>query len=82
MPSTQSLSASAKVEPVNKQPPPALSMSTHPNGPEPAMRLRGGCFVRHSNVVPIPSTYTFSRISVGIYVGSANVIYVFKEEMM
>ena len=82
MPSTQSLSASAKVEPVNEQPPPALSMSTDSNGPEPAMRLRGGCFVRHSNAVPIRIAYAFSRISVGIAVGSADVIYVFEKEMM
>ena len=63
MPSTQSsLSAPAKVGPVDKQPSPALPMSTDPNAPSRrVMRLRGGCLVRHSNAVLIPITYTFSR---------------------
>ena len=63
MPSTQSSLSSEKgndVGPVNKQPPPALAMSTDPNGLENrAMRLRGGCFVRHSCVVPMPIAYMF-----------------------
>ena len=60
MSSTQSsLSASAKVEPVsNKQPPPALPMSTDPNAQgQHATRLRGGCFVRHSSAVSILIAY-------------------------
>lgn len=65
MPSTQLPLSSEKsndVGPVNKQPPPAMGMSTDPNGPEQrAMRLRGGCFVRHSSAVPMPNTYIFSR---------------------
>lgn len=63
MPSAQSsLSASEKVGPVNKQPPAALPMSTDPNEQgKRAMRLRGGCLVRHSNAVPISGTYIFSR---------------------
>ena len=63
MPSSQSFSAKGNdVGPVNRQPPPALGMSTDPNGPEQrAMRLRGGCFVRYSSAVPMPITYTFSR---------------------
>ena len=61
MPSTQSSSSSPKAEVVNKQPPAAPVMSTDPNAQEQrAMRLRGGCFVRHSSDVPMPiSTYTF-----------------------
>ena len=59
MPSTQSPLSTEKVSnvgPVNKQPPPALGMSTDPNGPEQrAMRLRGGCFVRHCDTVPKPN---------------------------
>ena len=51
MPSTQSPLSTEKgndAGPVNKQPPPSLAMSTDPNAPGPrAMRLRGGCFVRH-----------------------------------
>ena len=46
-----SSSSSGKVsKPITEdQPPPSLSMSTNPNGPETtAMRLRGGFMVRHS----------------------------------
>ena len=77
MPSTQSSLSPAKgsdVAPVDKQPPPALGMSTDPNGPEQrAMRLRGGCFVRHSSAVliPITVTYTFSRNAIATLVGAA-----------
>ena len=53
----------ADVGPINQQPTPALAMSTDPNGPgQRAMRLRGGCCVRHSSVIPIPITYAlFSK---------------------
>ena len=62
MPSTQSSSSTPKVDVVNKQPPPAMGMSTDPNGPEQrAMRLRGGCMVRRSSVVSISNTHTFFR---------------------
>ena len=72
MPSTLSSEKGSDVAPVNKQPPPALGMSTDPNGPEQrAMRLRGGCFVRHSSTVPTPIAYTFSRIAISTPVGCA-----------
>ena len=82
-PSTQL--SSEKVEPVNKQPPPAPRMSTDSDANElpvgqRAMRLRGGCLVRHSNAVSIPITYTFSRNWIGLSVGSAIVNFVFEEE--
>ena len=76
MPFTQSSLSTEKgndVGPVNKQPPPALGMSTDPNGPEQrAMRLRGGCFVRHFSAVPIPITYTFSRNAIATHAGAAS----------
>ena len=84
MPSTQLSLSSEKgndVGPVNKQPTPALAMSTDPNGPEQrAMRLRGGCFVRHSSVVPMPITYTFSRNAKSTLVGYATWSAAVKEE--
>jgi hypothetical protein len=76
MPSTQSSLSKAKgndVELVNKQPPPALAMSTDLNAPgQRAMRLRGGCFVRHFSAVPILNTYTFSRNAIATPVGVAS----------
>ena len=74
--STQSSLSTAKgndVGPVDKQPLPALDMSTDPNVPrQRAMRLRGGCIVRYSSAVPIPITYTsFSRNASAIPVGAA-----------
>lgn len=84
MPSTQSSFSSAKgndVGPVNKQPPPAMGMSTDPNGPEQrAMRLRGGCFVRNSSAVPMPITYTFSRNAMSTLAGYATWGAAVKEE--
>jgi hypothetical protein len=51
-----------KADVVNKQPPPAPGMSTDPNGPEQrAMRLRGGCMVRHSSTALIPIIQPFFR---------------------
>ena len=64
MPSTQleSSLSTQKFEVVNKQPPAAPVMSTDPDVlDQRAMRLRGGCFVRHSRAVPMPITYTFFR---------------------
>jgi hypothetical protein len=56
MPSTQPSLSTEKVNAdvglINQQPPPALAMSTDRNGPgQRAMRLRGGCCVRHSSVL-------------------------------
>ena len=79
MPSTQSSLSTEKcndIGPVNKQPSPALTMSTvtdpNLNGPGGrAMRLRGGCIVRHSSVIPIPINYTFSSNANATPVGAA-----------
>ena len=81
MPSAQSSSSvSEKVGPVNQQPPAALPMSTDPNEQgKRAMRLRGGCLVRHSNAVPISVTYIFSR-NVMSPVGAAMLGAAFEEE--
>ena len=85
MPSTQASLSTEKgndVGPVNKQPPPALGMSTDPNGPEQrAMRLRGGCFVRHSSAVPMPIINTFSRNANAIPVDAAICNAAFEDSM-
>ena len=64
MPSTTQSSLSAeKGNTVSKQPAPSQAMSTDPNAPaRRAMRLRGGCLVRHSvHLSASMITYTFSR---------------------